>query len=361
MNAIKGDFIGFTYDGIHSSELGLMRISDGSRYTDNLLPTFSDKTLQIPGADGTYYIDSFYTQKPFSFPVGFDGVTEEQLHRIKTLLGKKGIHTLIFDETPYKVYKVKPTGTPNLKYVAFDSDRISYDRTESNKVYDKAQLYRNAPMFYSDRIYKGEGQLTFVAYTPFARSRYKYLNYYDEINIPEWRSGGSKSEVLYSNLNEWQKSVGFVPSWFKKTINGQDYQIDVASNASGATSVLVKNFGDIDTPFKLIFDTRRYVGVSIPNFIVSYTDINGDYKYLEFDAIGDLVGDDVAFQINTELHLVEGLIEKDGALIPSGNLYNKYITGGDFFKISAQDDFKLISCDDNFGADVSIEYDYLFY
>jgi hypothetical protein len=35
---IKGDFIGFTLGDIHSSELGLMRVSDGSRYNEDLLP-----------------------------------------------------------------------------------------------------------------------------------------------------------------------------------------------------------------------------------------------------------------------------------------------------------------------------------
>jgi hypothetical protein len=35
---IKGDFIGFTLGNIHSSELGLVRVSDGSRYNEDLLP-----------------------------------------------------------------------------------------------------------------------------------------------------------------------------------------------------------------------------------------------------------------------------------------------------------------------------------
>jgi hypothetical protein len=36
--SIKGDFIGFTFGGIHSSKLGLVRVSDGSRYNEDLLP-----------------------------------------------------------------------------------------------------------------------------------------------------------------------------------------------------------------------------------------------------------------------------------------------------------------------------------
>jgi hypothetical protein len=36
--AVKGDYIGFTFNGVHSSELGLVRVSNGSRYETDLLP-----------------------------------------------------------------------------------------------------------------------------------------------------------------------------------------------------------------------------------------------------------------------------------------------------------------------------------
>jgi len=34
------DFVGFTFNGIHSSELNVVRVSDSNRYTEDLLPTF---------------------------------------------------------------------------------------------------------------------------------------------------------------------------------------------------------------------------------------------------------------------------------------------------------------------------------
>jgi hypothetical protein len=43
--AIKGDFISFTYNGVHSTELGVMRVTSSNRYTDALLPTIQDKTV----------------------------------------------------------------------------------------------------------------------------------------------------------------------------------------------------------------------------------------------------------------------------------------------------------------------------
>ena len=72
MSIIKGDFLGFTFDDVHSSELGITRISDGSRYTENLLPTIQDKTIQVPGSDGTYYHGRFYTQNAFNLPITFN-------------------------------------------------------------------------------------------------------------------------------------------------------------------------------------------------------------------------------------------------------------------------------------------------
>jgi hypothetical protein len=39
MSEFKGDFLGFTYNKLHSSELGIVRVSDGSRFNENLLPT----------------------------------------------------------------------------------------------------------------------------------------------------------------------------------------------------------------------------------------------------------------------------------------------------------------------------------
>jgi hypothetical protein len=33
------DYIGFSFNGVHSSELGIVRTSEGSRFNENLLPT----------------------------------------------------------------------------------------------------------------------------------------------------------------------------------------------------------------------------------------------------------------------------------------------------------------------------------
>ena len=53
------DFCGFTFNGIHSSELNITRVSSGSRYNENLGAVFQDKTAQVEGGDGTLFWNSY--------------------------------------------------------------------------------------------------------------------------------------------------------------------------------------------------------------------------------------------------------------------------------------------------------------
>jgi hypothetical protein len=46
------DFIGFSFNRKHSSDMKIVRTSDGSRYNQNLVPNLTDKTADVPGGDG---------------------------------------------------------------------------------------------------------------------------------------------------------------------------------------------------------------------------------------------------------------------------------------------------------------------
>ena len=141
--ALKGDFIGFSFNEHRSESLGIVRVSDGSRYNEDLVPTTQDKTVQVPGGDGFYYFGSDYTLKPFTIPIAFDGLTEKQFRELQQVFGTKELGKLVFDERPYKYYMVK-SSKPQLKYICFGKE--------------------------GDRIYKGEGTLNFTAYYPYAKS-----------------------------------------------------------------------------------------------------------------------------------------------------------------------------------------------
>ena len=294
--ALSGDFIGFTFNGVHSSDMGIIRTSDGSRFTENLLPTFTDKTVQIPGGDGTYYFGSNYTQRQISISVATDELTETQFRQLKQWLGDKQIHPLVFDEAPYKTYMVKTSSAPTLKFICFDN------------------ITKNNGEIVVNRVYKGEGSLQFIAYFPFARCTKKYL-----------------SEYTDSNKEEWASASGLL------TTQG-DY------DGTGA-EINLYNPGDVETDF-----FAYYARTSLKRLTKIYINSN----ILNFDFSNNDRVTDTYIRINSKANLIEGCDEN---FKPTGTLYNKFITSGDFFKIPTGES-QLYSINANC---VKIEYDYLYY
>ena len=267
----SSDYIGFTFNGVHSDTLGIKRTSEGSRFNENLLPTVQDKTVQVPGGDGMYHFGSYYTQRQFNISYAFDALTEEQLARIKALFGDKKIHELIFDEAPYKVYQAKVTGSASIKYIPFAEGA-------------------------TNRIYKGEGSIQFTAYDPYARSVKKFLDQYNNANKEEWKAA---SGMLESST-------------------GYDTLID--------NTVKLYNPGVKETDFIL---TLNFV-----NGIISAGGINiGADAQLNFKTITSQNEDD-QIKINTKLNLIEGYKngKKSGMIynkyITSGTFFKIPVSNG---------------------------------
>ena len=189
------DFIGFSFNGKHCLEdFEMYRTSDGSRYNDDLVPTMNDKIIDVPGGDGQFFFGTNYKTRQFSISVAFDHLTEIKYNQLKQWLNGKGIHDLVFDEKPYKVYSAKITGTPQFKTLCF---------TEND-----------------ERIYKGEGTIQFICYHPFAHTP------------NTTKSGGDGRQLsayvdaLYPTKREWQEGSGLP-----------------------YTHIDGKNYGDIPAPF----------------------------------------------------------------------------------------------------------------
>lgn len=351
MSELKGDFIGFQFDGIHSSELGIIRVSDGSRYSENLLPTVQDKTTPVPGADGTFYFGSYFTQRQFNFSFAYDNLTEEQIRRIKVLFGDKKIHDLIFDELPYKVYKVKSMGTPNLKYICFNAPYAPDFREEEsqNRIYTKEELYDFSAKISSGRIYRGEGQMSFVTYVPYANSRYKYIDDYTVNTVQSWGSMySSRTNDSYYNLYDWVDSSRMVKKNYSLTLETSgseevnyviddfnfEYQYNNRKMYLSPGNILVYNAGDIDTHFKifLYFETGEFPGCVLG----SNTDEHFGKMTIDEFVLAD---SDNGICINSKLNLIEGveyIFDNEDNVVsinPTGTIYNKYIAEGDFFKI----------------------------
>ena len=310
MSVLKGDYIGFSYNGKHSSDLGIIRTSDGSRFNENLLPSMQDKTVQVPGGDGSYFFGSQYTTRQFSVPFAFDSLTEKQLQDLKRAFGDKKVHSLIFDEIPYKVYQAKVTGSASIKYIAFEEGG-------------------------TNRIYKGEGDIQFTAYDPYAKVNHKFLDQYSE------------EEQLFSN--EWNGAAQLLETQgsFDKLVGNQ---------------IALYNPGDVESDFVL---TINFVNGKIPASKLSLGNIDDANSQLAFKEI-IAQGADALLRINTKTNLFEGF-DKDGR--KTGNVYNRAIIACRFFKIPMTTDLDSPVClilenSNNIVANLSempLEYDYVYF
>ena len=283
---LKGDFIGFTFDGIHSSELGIVRVSGGDRYEEALVPSLSLKTTNVPGGDGSYYFGTSYTQRNINLQIAFDSLTQQQFMRLISVFGTKKISTLIFDENPYKVYNVKISSEPKLNYICFDED---------NK-----------------RVYKGEGNINLVSLSPYAYSRYKYREDYTLENIPEWRGNDTFDFI---NLDEWIDASGIRT----KMYNGEEYdKYDINTG-----KIHLWNGGQLPTNFNLYIPFPEG-----SNIIAGCTIVLGNEKIVLKEITKQK--EDAKIRINTKTNLIEG-VDKNNKV--TGSIYNQYIEKGDFFTI----------------------------
>ena len=265
------DFCGFTFNGVHSSELNIIRTSDGSRFNETIGASFQDKTAQIEGGDGLLFWDSFYSNRPFAIRIAYDGLTETQLRTLRQVFCAKAIGELIFDETPFKAYTAKIQTPPQLTYICFD---------------DKD----------GNRVYKGEGTIQFVAYYPYAKSVHKFLDDFDDF--------------YYWNKDQWAESSGM------KSTKG-------IYDGTGTTLALY-NPGDIETDWQAF-----YIMTSEGCALTSISLNNGEGQ-MAFSNITRKKDSDAYLRLNSRTQLIEGC---DSNKVPTGSLYNEFFTAGDFFKI----------------------------
>ena len=167
------EFTGFSFNGIHSSTLGIYRVSESNRLTYLLTPSIKDTKVEVPGVDFDIYFDTKYEEYNFEIPIAFGDLTEIQFRRFSEFYKTKKPYPLIFDENPYKIYMVKGNGAVDLKYVCFEKDGA--------------------------RTYGGEGKLKFVCRTPYAFSRFTFLDSFEKANLEEWQQVVNDSTIMQTN------------------------------------------------------------------------------------------------------------------------------------------------------------------
>lgn len=365
--AQPGDFIGFSFGGIHSSELGIVRVSDGSRFTESLLPTFQDRTATVPGKDGTYYFGSDHQQKDLpEIQFAFDHLTETQLRTLKQIFNSKKPQPLIFDEKPYKYYMAKPVSTATIQYVCFEED--------------------------GERVYKGEGSIAFTAYYPYARSVHKFLDEFKDASESEtliypdtitataankYRGMGvydilalggqalvdEEGNQLYYNKAEWASSTGM------KDTQGIYDKVSLSGNI---ISIPVYNAGDLPTDFKVFLEANSQTEGTYNLPVIKEIRLMQGSLVLNSLTLKQvpplkLGGGDIGVCFDTAAHLIKGINEKGNY---SQNLYNNKISSGYFFKIPPHNDELTLEIEcatlgnwtaANIADYSSIVYDYLYY
>jgi predicted phage tail component-like protein len=120
MGVFGGKFLGFSYAGFRSEDLGIIRtIQD--RFEIPLTPSIKDTTTEVPNYSGVYFWGSDYDRRNINIPFAFDDITESQLSTIKKLLNSRKVHQLIFDEEPEKIYPAVVTNQAKIDFVCFDA------------------------------------------------------------------------------------------------------------------------------------------------------------------------------------------------------------------------------------------------
>lgn len=367
------DFTGFTFGGVHSSDLGIIRVSGGDRYEEQLHPEIKDRTAEVPGLNGDYYFGSDFGPRSFDIEIAFDSLTEEQFRKLRRVFGTKDIKQLIFDERPYKYYMAKLESPMELSYVCFDEPKKiigaerdgvrRVTRTEEEPVIDEETgepvvdeetgepitemvIYRDieqvTPYELQEgtwRVYKGEGKISFKAYFPFAKSVYKVLPSEEE-------------------ESSWAISSGI--------LNSENYStVDIYENEA----ITTYNAGDLATGFRLYLPSSA-AGAGITLKYQQDSDISEINATLILDVITLKDGDEGVI-VDTNSGLIVGVsvaptlnpITGLWSYTTSGNLYNEYINSGYFFKLEPNinsNDRSILQIE-NGTEGIVIFYDYLYF
>lgn len=294
----QGPFLGFTYNGRHSSELGIVRINTGNRAEMPLSPSFKDSTAEVPGGKGLYYFNTQIQQRQFTINFAYDDLTEEDVRELREWLNPLEQGELIFDEEPYKAYTVKPNTQPKLSYLVFDREIT----TETFKLYEPSTVKS------SGRVYKGEGAIGLTAYYPYAKAPYKTIEDYSVYKDIEKKEFSHYRG--YGHPDEWAIASGMDKK--PSLVSPQCY-----------------NCGDIETPVTLNFKVAKNINtneavsgnVGIELYSGTTSQIGTRIGYVYMDASKMSVN--VLYTINSKLELItdENGVARNDIIVASKFFY----------------------------------------
>ncbi len=271
----QGDFLGFTFNNQHSSDFKILRTSSGARFEKPLLPPQQESTVEMPGVDGIHFFKSNFQPFSINVPFAFVAITEKELRAITDWLGTKQLHGLILDEHPYKEYQAKVQEPPQFNYIPFDINGV--------------------------RTYKGEGNIQFRVFSPYAKAPFKTLGQYRNAK----------------SMKQWAYVSGIKSSL-------KDFDSFVENKA------VLYNPGDIATPLTIfgikITSPSGYIDIKYEE--EKESGINTTLTRMILDA--NKLPINQFIQINSSNKLIEGLSDSGGI---DGTIYNYAIIAGDFIQV----------------------------
>lgn len=128
---------GFTYNGIHSDTMRVGYAPSVDSW-QRKQTTYEIADTDTPGRDGGYFYFSRYKTRDFSLSCWVEDVTINQWERIKRWLDKSTNGRLIFDDTPFMYYNVRPTKALTHKFYPAGNGLISGTFTITFTAYDPA-------------------------------------------------------------------------------------------------------------------------------------------------------------------------------------------------------------------------------
>lgn len=348
-------YTGFTYNGVHSSTLGIYRVSESNRYKYTITPDSQDYVVDIPGSDLQIFFNSKFKTYEISISYAFDSLDEYMFHRLRQFYKARVAYPLILDENPYKVYTVTSKNNQIIKYNVFDEE--------------------------GKRIYKGEGVLVFTVLSPFAESRFNYEESYSRANLEEWTDKVNdftvrqkdlpndptlNSKIVYSdeggdlitdeyylntpNTDEWIGASGIIPQG--------NYNTPYLEGAR--TKILLYNAGDMDAPLSLILKFNN--NTIAPTTLLLQQNGNTIYSGTLTEVLKDSsqtilrAPSDSYIKINTRENMVVGL---DQNYRDTGRTYIQYYLG-DFIKVPPGESTLIFSRDMSNNTPY-VEYKYLYF
>lgn len=168
----KDDYVGFFFNGHHSSEFGLVRIATSEMYSENLLPSYDNIVKKGLAANKSFFFNKHATSKIIDISFATDNLSIGDLERLKQWIYPSNYGEFYLDNEPNTRYLAKLYGNPTFSFVPFASQEKVYfkDRTSFFSPDRGGPIKQRTD---GRTIHKGEGKISFIIYEPAPQKIYQ--------------------------------------------------------------------------------------------------------------------------------------------------------------------------------------------